>query len=77
MYKKLIFIVIVLFTIISCNKKSYDPGATSTVKASNEWWVNLYLDGAPQYGKLRRIRSSRPGCTHNRRSSSHQRWAAS
>jgi len=55
MYKKLIFIVIVLFTIISCNKNAYNPGATSTVKASNEWWVNLYLGGVPQYGKFQKI----------------------
>ena len=55
MYKKLIFIAIVLFTIISCNKKAYDPGATNTVKINNEWWVNLYADGQPLYSSFSKI----------------------
>lgn len=54
MFKKLIFIAIVLFTFISC-KKTYDPGATKAVKVANEWWVNLYLDGAPQYASFGKI----------------------
>jgi len=55
MYKKLIIIAIVLFTIISCNKKAYDPGATSTVKASNEWWVNMYSGGQALYPSFQKI----------------------
>lgn len=48
MYKKFIFIAIVLFTIVSC-EKAFDPGATKTVKMSNEWWVNYYVNGVDQY----------------------------
>lgn len=54
MYKKLVF-VLVLFVIISCNKKTYDPGATSAVKVTNEWWVNLYLGGQAQYSSFSKI----------------------
>jgi hypothetical protein len=54
MYKKLVF-VLVLFVIIACNKKTYDPGATSAVKVSNEWWVNLYLGGQAQYSGFSKI----------------------
>jgi hypothetical protein len=54
MFKKLIFIAVVLFTIISCNK-AFDPGATSTVKVANEWWVNLYLNGKAQYSSFGKI----------------------
>ena len=45
MYKKLIFIAIVLFTINACTKETFDPGATMAVKGANEWWVNYYVDG--------------------------------
>lgn len=54
MFKKLVFIL-VLFTIISCNKKTFDPGATSAVKVTNEWWVNLYLGGQAQYSSFSKI----------------------
>lgn len=49
MYKKLIFIAIVLFTMFSCKQETFDPGATKAVKVANEWWVNYYLDGVDQY----------------------------
>ncbi len=49
---KLFKLSIVLLTAVvvmgSC-QKDYEPGATATVKASNDWWVNLFLDGAPLY----------------------------
>jgi hypothetical protein len=48
MYKKFIFITIVLFTIVSC-EKSFDPGATKAVKVANEWWVDYYVNGVNQY----------------------------
>lgn len=54
MFKRIIFIAIVFFTFISC-EKTFDPGATKAVKVANEWWVNLYLDGAPQYASFRKI----------------------
>jgi hypothetical protein len=55
MYRKLIFMAVVLFTIMSCTKETLDPGQTKAVKVANEWWVNLYLDGAPQYGGFSKI----------------------
>jgi len=55
MYKKLIFVAIVLLTIISCNKKTFDPGTTGASKIANEWWVNLYLNGEAQYGSFGKI----------------------
>ena len=54
MYKKLIFIAIVLFTIVSC-QKSFDPGKTNASKVANEWWANLYLNGVAQYGSFSKI----------------------
>src|ERR1035437_6998302 len=48
MYKKFIFIAIVLFAIVSC-EKSFDPGATKAVKVANEWWVDYYVNGVDQY----------------------------
>lgn len=54
MYKKLILIAIVFFTVISC-EKAYDPGTTKSAKVSNEWWVNLYLNGAAQYSSFGKI----------------------
>lgn len=47
MNKKFIFIAIVLFTTVSC-EKAFNPGATKAVKVANEWWVQYYVDGAPQ-----------------------------
>ena len=46
MYKKLIFIAIVFFTLNAC-KKTFDPGTTKAAKVANEWWANLYKDGQP------------------------------
>jgi hypothetical protein len=42
-------IIVLLF--ISCTKKLEDPGASNTVKMSNEWWVTLKLtDGTDLLG---------------------------
>lgn len=49
MYKKLIFIAVVLFAMGAC-KKSFDPGATKAVKVANEWWVDIYLNGQDLLG---------------------------
>ena len=68
MYKKFIFIAIALFAIISCDKKTYDPGKTKAVKVANEWWVNLYLDGDPLYGSFGKI------ATYNTASNSDSIW---
>jgi hypothetical protein len=54
MYKKFIFIAIVLLAMAGC-EKSFNPGATKAVKVANEWWVNLYLNGTPQYGTFAKI----------------------
>jgi len=54
MYKNLIFIAIVIFTMNGC-KKTYDPGTTKAAKVANEWWVNLYLDGKPQLSTFSKI----------------------
>jgi hypothetical protein len=48
MYRKFIFIAIVLFTIVSC-EKAFDPGATKAKAVANEWWVNYYVGGVDQY----------------------------
>ena len=58
MYKKLFFIAIVLFAIISCTTKTLDPGATKAVKVANEWWVNYYVDGQPQNSKFSKLMTS-------------------
>jgi hypothetical protein len=67
MYKKFIFIAIVLFTIMGC-EKSFNPGATKAVKVANEWWVNLYLNGVAQYGSFSKIE------TYNTASNSDSIW---
>jgi hypothetical protein len=55
---KLLKISIVLLTLVvfmgGC-KKDFDPGATTTVKSSNDWWANLYLNGVEQYGSPKAI----------------------
>lgn len=48
MYKKLIFIAIVLFTINACTKETFDPGTTNAVKVAGEWWVSYYVGGKVQ-----------------------------
>jgi hypothetical protein len=35
--------VLILLFSLSCTKKLEDPGATSTVAMSNEWWVTLKI----------------------------------
>jgi hypothetical protein len=54
MYKKIIFIAIVLFTIVSC-EKAFDPGKTKAVKVENEWWVEYYVDGVGQTGGFTKL----------------------
>jgi len=54
MYKKFVFIAIVLFTIVSC-EKSFVPGATKSKDVANEWWADLYVDGAAYYGTPSKI----------------------
>lgn len=56
MFKRIIFIAIVFFTMISC-EKTYEPGATKASQAANEWWVNLYLKGEPQLGSFVKMSS--------------------
>src|ERR1035437_591763 len=48
MYKKIIFIAIVLFAMAGC-EKSFVPGGTSAQKVANEWWVDYYVNGVDQY----------------------------
>ena len=54
MYKKIIFIAIVLFTVNAC-KKTIDPGTTKAAKVANEWWVNYYLNGEAQNSSFSKI----------------------
>lgn len=54
MFKRIIFIAIVFFTFISC-EKTFDPGATKASQVANEWWVNLYLNGSPQLGSFAKM----------------------
>lgn len=54
MSKKFIFIAIVLFTIVSC-EKAFDPGKTKAKDVSNEWWADLYQNGAAIYGSPSKV----------------------
>ena len=48
--RKILFSVFIVLAIlaVSCKKTLPDIGQTATQKASNGWWVNYYVDGAPQ-----------------------------
>ena len=54
MYKKIIFIAIVLFAMAGC-EKAFDPGATKSVKISNEWWVDYYVNGVDQFKPVKLV----------------------
>ena len=45
MKKILAAIIIISFCAAACTKKTYNPGATATVKMANGWWVNISLNG--------------------------------
>lgn len=46
MKKILIGVIIISLYGVACTKKTYKPGATTTVKMSNGWWVNIQLGGS-------------------------------
>ena len=50
MKKLIIIITLGMFVLTSC-QKAKDPGATAAVKAANEWWVTLTLNGDDIIGK--------------------------
>jgi hypothetical protein len=50
--RTLFFLGLFIVVLSSCQKE-FEPGATSTVKISNDYWANLYLDGEPLYSTFK------------------------
>lgn len=55
--RKILTVSFILFTVVvyslsSCKKSSYDPGTTKSPKASNGWWVTYSVGGSPIFGPV-------------------------
>lgn len=68
--KKILFISISAFLIFASCQKTEDPGATSTVKMANEWWVTLDSVGITDYYGIGPIKIA----TYNTSDNSSQMW---